>query len=162
VLFGTSHGATIGHDYGMASRNLPSFTRPALLDLRTIPMVDYGRAEVIFSPGDACDSVMYIQRGGVTLSAVAKSGREAVVALLGPGDFFGEGCLAGQRTRVRSATAITSSTILVIARDQMIRLLRRRPVWDRFLSHVLVRHITIEQDLIDQLFNSVNKRPARG
>lgn len=140
--------------------NSPSVTPRALLDLE-IPAVAYQRSEVIFSPGDASDSVMYIQSGGVKLSTVSKSGREAVVALLGPGDFFGEACLTDQRVRMRNATAITPSKILVLTKDQMIRLLRRRPVSDRFLGHVLARHISLEQDLIDQFFSSVEKRLAR-
>lgn len=150
-----------GHDRGMASKSLPGLTRRTLLDLRTIPTVEYQRAEVIFSPGDACGSVMYIQRGGVTLSALSKSGRGAVVAVLGPGDFFGEGCLAGEPVRMRSAIALTRSTIFVIAKDEMIRLLGQRPVSDRLLSHVLVRHAVMEQDLIDQLSTSIEKRLAR-
>jgi hypothetical protein len=104
---------------------------------------------------------MYIQRGGVKVSAVATSGREAVVALLGPGDFLGEGCLAGEATRMRRATAMTPITIGVVANDAMIRLLRRRPVSHRLLSPVLVRHAIMEQALIDQFFSSMEKRLAR-
>ena len=145
----------------MNASSPPDFIRRAHLDLGSTPAVQYRRDEVIFSPGDACDSVMYIQRGGVKVSAVSKSGREAVVAVLGPGDFLGEGCLAGERSRKRSATALTASTILVVARQRMIRLLGRRPVCDRLLSHVLGRHASMEQDLIDQLASSVEKELAR-
>jgi CRP/FNR family cyclic AMP-dependent transcriptional regulator len=123
---------------------------------------DYGRAEVIFSQGDPCESVMYIQKGGVKLSVLSKTGREAVVAMLGPGEFFGEGCLAGQQVRVGSATAITPSTILAIRKDQMVSVLHQQhALSDRFISHMLSRNIRIEEDLIDQLFNSSEKRLAR-
>jgi CRP-like cAMP-binding protein len=161
VLFETARRAAAAHDRVMASRSFPRVTGRALLDLRAIPTVEFRRAEVVFSPGDACDSVMYIRKGGVKLSKMSKSGREAVVAVLGPGDFLGEGCLAGQSTRIQSATAMTPSTIAVVAKDEMIRLLRQRPVFDRLLSHVLIRHSTMEQDLVDQLLESPEKRLAQ-
>src|SRR5258707_4055356 len=124
--------------------------------------VKYGRGESIFTQGDACDDVLYIQTGGVKLSVLSKTGREAVVAMLGPGDFFGEGCLAGQPVRVGSATAISSSMILLVNKAKMIRLLhKQRAMSDRFISHMLSRNIRIEADLIDQLFNSSEKRLAR-
>ena len=105
---------------------------------------------------------MYIQRGGVKLSVLSKAGREAVVAMLGPGDFFGEGCLAGQPVRMGSATAITPSTVLAVGREQMVQLLRKQQAMsDRFIAHMLSRNIRIEEDLIDQLFNSSEKRLAR-
>ena len=105
---------------------------------------------------------MYIQSGGVKLSVLSKTGREAVVAMLGPGDFFGEGCLAGQPVRMGSATAITPSAILLVAKEQMVRLLHKQHAMsDRFISHMLSRNIRIEEDLIDQLFNSSEKRLAR-
>jgi len=127
---------------------------------RTI--VEYGRGESIFSQGDACDDVLYIQAGGVKLSVLSKTGREAVVAMLGPGDFFGEGCLAGQPVRMGSATATTPSVILLVGKKKMVRLLHRQHAMsDRFISHMLSRNIRIEEDLIDQLFNSSEKRLAR-
>jgi CRP-like cAMP-binding protein len=93
---------------------------------------------------------------------LSKAGREAVVAMLGPGEFFGEGCLAGQPVRMGSATATTESTVLVVDKDQMVRLLHRQhALSDRFITHMLARNIRIEQDLIDQLFNSSEKRLAR-
>ena len=105
---------------------------------------------------------MYIQTGGVKLSVLSKTGREAVVAMLGPGDFFGEGCLAGQPLRMGSATAITPSAILLVGKDKMVRLLHKQHAMsDRFISHMLSRNIRIEEDLIDQLFNSSEKRLAR-
>jgi CRP-like cAMP-binding protein len=105
---------------------------------------------------------MYIQAGGVKLSVLSKNGREAVVAMLGPGDFFGEGCLAGQPLRMGSATAITPSAILLVGKQAMIKLLhKQRGMSDRFIAHMLARNIRIEEDLIDQLFNSSEKRLAR-
>jgi len=122
----------------------------------------YGRGEAIFTQGDSCEHVMYIQSGGVKLSVLSKAGREAVVAMLGPGDFFGEGCLAGQRFRMGSATAITPSAILRVAKQKMVRLLHKQHAMsDRFIAHMLARNIRIEEDLIDQLFNSSEKRLAR-
>jgi len=106
--------------------------------------------------------VMYIQRGGVKLSVLSKAGREAVVAMLGPGDFFGEGCLAGQPVRIGSATAITATRVLVVAKKQMVNVLHKEhALADRFIAHMLSRNVRIEQDLIDQLFNSSEKRLAR-
>jgi CRP-like cAMP-binding protein len=105
---------------------------------------------------------MYIQAGAVKLSVLSKTGREAVVAMLGAGEFFGEGCLAGQPVRMGSATATTSSEILLVEKGAMIRLLHRQHAMsDRFISHMLARNIRIEEDLIDQLFNSSEKRLAR-
>ena len=142
----------------------PAFNAQAFLDSTGIAktVVHYGRNEAIFTQGDPCEHVMYIQSGGVKLSVLSKTGREAVVAMLGPGDFFGEGCLAGQAFRMGSATAITPSTILLIAKDKMVRLLRKQHAMsDRFIAHMLARNIRIEEDLIDQLFNSSEKRLAR-
>jgi CRP/FNR family transcriptional regulator, cyclic AMP receptor protein len=125
-------------------------------------IVQYGRGDAIFTQGDACEHVMYIQAGGVKLSVLSKTGREAVVAMLGPGEFFGEGCLAGQPVRMGSATAITPSVILLVNKDTMVRLLHKQHAMsDRFISHMLARNIRIEEDLIDQLFNSSEKRLAR-
>jgi CRP-like cAMP-binding protein len=125
-------------------------------------IVRYGRGESIFSQGDACDHVMYIQSGGVKLSVLSKTGREAVIAMLGPGDFFGEGCLAGQPIRMGSASAIAPSVILRVGKQAMVRLLhKQREMSDRFIAHMLARNIRIEEDLIDQLFNSSEKRLAR-
>jgi CRP/FNR family transcriptional regulator, cyclic AMP receptor protein len=125
-------------------------------------IVDYHRNEVVFTQGDPSDSVMYIQKGGVKLSVLSKTGREAVVAMLGPSDFFGEGCLAGQTIRIGTATAITPTTILEISKNQMVKVLHEQhALSDRFISHMLSRNVRIEQDLIDQLFNSSEKRLAR-
>jgi CRP/FNR family transcriptional regulator, cyclic AMP receptor protein len=140
------------------------FNAQAFLDSAQIPktVVHYARGEAIFTQGDASEHVLYIQSGGVKLSVLSKSGKEAVVAMLGPGDFFGEGCLAGQPLRMGSATAITPSSILRLGRPQMIQLLHQQHAMsDRFISHMLTRNIRIEEDLIDQLFNSSEKRLAR-
>jgi CRP-like cAMP-binding protein len=124
--------------------------------------VDYARGATIFAQGDTCEGVLYIQSGGVKLSVMSKTGREAVVAMLGPGDFFGEGCLAGQPLRMGSATSIAASVILLVAKEKMVRLLHKQhEMSDRFISHMLARNIRIEEDLVDQLFNSSEKRLAR-
>jgi CRP/FNR family transcriptional regulator, cyclic AMP receptor protein len=122
----------------------------------------FRKAEGVYSQGDAAQSVMYIQEGGVRLTVVNEVGKEAVVAILGPGDFFGEGCLAGQPVRIGTATAITPSTVLVIEKNQMIKVLREQhALSDRFIKFMLARNIRIEEDLVDQLFNSSEKRLAR-
>jgi CRP/FNR family transcriptional regulator, cyclic AMP receptor protein len=141
-----------------------SFNVEAFLDSAGLSktIVEYQRADLIFSQGDRCDCVMYIQKGGVKLSVLSKTGKEAVVAMLGPGDFFGEGCLAGQPIRVGSATAHMTSSVLVIEKQRMIDVLHRQhALSDRFIAHMLSRNVRIEQDLIDQLFNSSEKRLAR-
>lgn len=145
-------------------KSVQSFNAQAFLDSAGLSkkIVEYGRDESIFTQGDRCQSVMYIQNGGVKLSVLSKTGREAVVAMLGPGDFFGEGCLAGQTVRIGSATAITPATVLVIAKAQMIKVLHEQSTFsDRFITHMLSRNVRIEQDLVDQLFNSSEKRLAR-
>jgi CRP/FNR family cyclic AMP-dependent transcriptional regulator len=142
----------------------PSFNAQAFLDSAGLSkkITEYARDEVVFSQGDRAESVMYLQKGGVKLSVLSKTGREAVVAMLGPGDFFGEGCLAGQPIRIGSATAITPSSVLVIEQDQMEKVLHEQhALSDRFIAHMLSRNARVEQDLIDQLFNSSEKRLAR-
>jgi CRP/FNR family transcriptional regulator, cyclic AMP receptor protein len=142
----------------------PAFDTRTLLESASVPktIVRYGRGDAIFTQGEACEHVMYIQAGGVKLSVLSKTGREAVVAMLGPGDFFGEGCLAGQPRRMGSASAITPTTILMIAKARMINLLHRQQAMsDQFIAHMLSRNIRIEEDLIDQLFNTSEKRLAR-
>jgi CRP/FNR family cyclic AMP-dependent transcriptional regulator len=122
----------------------------------------FRRAEVIYSQGDAARSVMYLQEGGVKLSVVNEVGKEAVVAILGPGDFFGEGCLAGQTVRMGTAVGVTPSTVLVIEKSEMFKVLHEQhDLSDRFISFMLARNIRIEEDLVDQLFNSSEKRLAR-
>jgi len=146
------------------AKSTTAFNAQAFLDSAGLSkkIVEYSRAEVIFSQGDGCESVMYIQHGGVKLSVISKTGREAVVAMLGPGDFFGEGCLAGQTVRIGSATAITPTKVLVIAKKQMVKVLHEQhALSDRFITHMLSRNVRTEQDLVDQLFNSSEKRLAR-
>jgi CRP/FNR family transcriptional regulator, cyclic AMP receptor protein len=141
-----------------------NFNAQAFLDSAGLSkkIVQYGRDETVFTQGDRSDSVMYIQKGGVKLSVLSKTGREAVVAMLGPTDFFGEGCLAGQLIRIGTATAITPTTVLAIAKNQMVKVLHEQhALSDRFIAHMLSRNVRIEQDLIDQLFNSSEKRLAR-
>jgi len=142
----------------------PVFDAQAFLESEGVAktVTKYGRGESVFTQGDVCEHVMYIQTGGIKLSVLSKTGREAVVAMLGPGDFFGEGCLAGQPFRMGSATAITPSTILLVDKAKMVGLLHKQHAMsDRFISHMLARNIRIEEDLIDQLFNSSEKRLAR-
>ena len=106
--------------------------------------------------------MFYLQEGSVKLSVLSRLSKEAVVAILGPGDFFGEGCLAGQPRRMATAMALSASTVLVVEKPQMLEMLHTRPsLADRFLSHMLARNIRIEEDLVDQLFNSSEKRLAR-
>jgi CRP-like cAMP-binding protein len=148
----------------MGSKQKGTFSAQAFLDSAGIAkkIVEYRRAEVIFTQGDPCAHVLYIQKGGVKLSVLSKPGREAVVAMLGPGDFFGEGCLAGQPVRMGSATATMDSTILLVDKDEMVRLLHQQhALSDRFISYMLARNIQVEADLVDQLFNSSEKRLAR-
>ena len=125
-------------------------------------VVKYRSGDVVFSQGDPANDVRYLQKGTLKLSVLSQIGKEAVVAMLGPGDFFGEGALAGQLIRIGTATAISAATVRVIDKDAMIRLLRDEPTFsNRFLSYMLTRNIRIEADLVDQLFNSSEKRLAR-
>jgi CRP-like cAMP-binding protein len=118
--------------------------------------------EIVFAQGDPATNVMYIQEGSVKLTVVSQTGKEAVVAMLGPGDFFGEGCLAGQSICMATATAISPTTVLVIEKSEMTRVLHEEhELSDRFIAYVLSRNIRVEEDLVDQLFNSTEKRLAR-
>jgi CRP/FNR family transcriptional regulator, cyclic AMP receptor protein len=140
------------------------FNAQAFLDSAGVArkVAEFKSAEVIYAQGDAAKSVMCLQSGGVKLTVVNETGKEAVVAILGPGDFFGEGCLAGQSVRMGTATAITPSTVLIIEKNEMFKLLHEeRGLSDRFIKFMLARNIRIEEDLIDQLFNSTEKRLAR-
>src|SRR5947207_14630681 len=125
-------------------------------------VVKYRRGQVVFSQGDPGNDIRYIQEGAIKLSVLSRIGKEAVVAMLAPGDFFGEGALAGQSIRIGTATAIVASSVLSIEKDAMVRLLRDEPTFsNRFLNYMLTRNIRIEADLVDQLFNSSEKRLAR-
>jgi CRP-like cAMP-binding protein len=124
--------------------------------------VNYQAGAAIFSQGDPATSVMYVDSGAVRLSVLSHSGKEAVIAVLDAGHFFGEGCLAGQTLRMATASAIGPSSVTVVDKPDMVRHLRAHPGFaDRFLTHMLARNIRIEEDLIDQLFNSSEKRLAR-
>jgi CRP-like cAMP-binding protein len=141
-----------------------AFNAQSFLDSAGIArkVVEYRTSQKIYSQGDPAKGVKYIQKGGVRLSIVNEVGKEAVVAILGPGDFFGEGCLAGQSVCMGTATAITSTAILAIEKNEMMRVLHaEHELSDRFVSYMLSRNIRIEEDLIDQLFNSSEKRLAR-
>jgi CRP/FNR family transcriptional regulator, cyclic AMP receptor protein len=128
----------------------------------TRQIVKFRKSEKIYSQGDPAKSVKYIQEGGVRLSVINEAGKEAVVAVLGPGDFFGEGCLAGQPVCMGTATAIVPTSVLSINKNEMMRALRtEHALSDLFISHMLTRNIRIEEDLVDQLFNSSEKRLAR-
>jgi CRP/FNR family transcriptional regulator, cyclic AMP receptor protein len=125
-------------------------------------VVEYRRGESIYSQGEAADTVMYVQKGGVKFSVVNGSGKEAVVAMFGPNDFFGEGCMAGQTIRMGTATAITPTTLLVIDKDELVRVLHaEHGLSDHFIKYMLAHNIRVEEDLVDQLFNSSEKRLAR-
>jgi CRP-like cAMP-binding protein len=141
-----------------------AFNVQAFLDSAGVSrkIVEYRKLQRIYAQGDPAASVMYIRSGGVKLSVVNEVGKEAVVGILGAGDFFGEGCLAGQRVCMGMASAITPTSILAIEKKEMMRVLRTEHVLsNRFMSYILARNIRIEEDLIDQLFNSSEKRLAR-
>jgi CRP/FNR family transcriptional regulator, cyclic AMP receptor protein len=122
----------------------------------------FARGSILFAQGQPADSVFYIQRGGVKLSVVSAAGKEAVVGMLGPGDFIGEGCLAGQPLRIGTASAVVPTRALRIPKRDMMRTLHdQSQLSDRFIAHMLMRNIRIEEDLVDQLFNSSEKRLAR-
>jgi CRP/FNR family cyclic AMP-dependent transcriptional regulator len=142
----------------------PAFDAQTFLDTVGVArkVVDFKKAAIIYSQGDPAKSIMYVRTGGVKLSVVNEVGKEAVVAILEPGDFFGEGCLAGQPVRMGTATAITLTAVLEIEKSEMFRILHDQHSFsDRFLTFMLTRNIRIEEDLIDQLFNSSEKRLAR-
>jgi CRP-like cAMP-binding protein len=122
----------------------------------------YKKNQVVFSQGDLADDVFYVQDGTLKITVVSKQGKEAVVAILGAGDFFGEGCLAGQGRRTASAIAMSECSILRLEKAEVIRLLHDQPTFsDLLLHHLVSRNIRIEEDLVDQLFNSSEKRLAR-
>jgi CRP/FNR family transcriptional regulator, cyclic AMP receptor protein len=124
--------------------------------------LDYEPGATIFAQGDAATSVMYVEKGAVQLSVLSHAGREAVIAVLDVGHFFGEGCLASQPRRMATASAMGPCTVIAVEKPDMVRHLHAQPSFaDRFLTHMLTRNIRIEEDLIDQLFNSSEKRLAR-
>ena len=125
-------------------------------------LANYRKGETIFSQGQKSDSALYLQSGAVKIGVTSSTGKDAVVALLRPGDFFGEGCIAGQPLRVSTATAMETTSALVIQKAEMVRVIHEEPEFsDRFVAHMLKRNVRIEEDLVDQLFNSSEKRLAR-
>jgi CRP/FNR family transcriptional regulator, cyclic AMP receptor protein len=124
--------------------------------------INYGPAARIFAQGDPATRVMYIESGAVRLSVLSQAGKEAVIAVLENGHFFGEGCLASQPRRMATATAMAPSTIIAVEKDDMVRQFHAQPAFaERFLAHMLTRYTRIEEDLIDQFFDSGEKRLAR-
>jgi CRP/FNR family transcriptional regulator, cyclic AMP receptor protein len=147
-----------------AKRSVGSFDPQVFLDTAGVArkVIEYRRGETIYSQGDAAETVMYIQKGGVKFTVVNGAGREAVVAMFGPTDFFGEACMAGQRLRMGTTSAITPTTVLAIQKKELLRMLHfEHELSDHFISYMLARNIRVEGDLIDQLFNSSEKRLAR-
>ena len=139
--------------------DVQAFLKSAGMSPRT---VRFATGAAVFAQGAQANSVFYVQEGGVKLSVLSSAGKEAVVAMLGPGDFFGEGCLAGQPLRMGTANAVMRTALLRIPKRDMVRMLHEHPEFsDRFLGHMLTRNIRIEEDLVDQLFNSSEKRLAR-
>jgi CRP-like cAMP-binding protein len=148
----------------MAKRTAALALEPPAVDWSGISATDhtYEPRATIFTQGDPASSVMFVRSGTVRLSVVSHAGKEAVVAVLQSGHFFGEGCLASQATRMASATAMSTVEIVSVEKPEMVRQLHTRPAFaDAFLAHMLTRNIRIEEDLIDQLFNSTEKRLAR-
>jgi CRP-like cAMP-binding protein len=123
---------------------------------------EHRKGAAIFTQGDPADAVLFVQRGKVKLTVLSRQGKQAVIALLSPGEFFGEGCLAGQPMRMATATALTDCAVVRLAKPAMVRALHREPVFaEMFTTHLLSRNIRMEEDLVDQLFNSSEKRLAR-
>lgn len=146
------------------NHKIESFDAQKFLDTAGIArkVSEYHRNESIYSQGDDAETVMYVQKGGVKLSVVNGSGKEAVVAMFGPTDFFGEGCMAGQTLRMGTTTAVTPTTLLVIQKDELLRVLHaEHKLSDHFIAYMLAHNIRVEEDLVDQLFNSSEKRLAR-
>jgi len=142
----------------------PTFDAEVFLESAgaTRHIVTYSKGKTIFRQGQPSDSVMYLQKGSIKISVLSRTGKEAVVAMLGPGDFFGEGALTGQSIRIGTATATTLTTVVIIDKAAMLRLLRDEPAFsERFISYMLARNLRIEADLVDHLFNSSEKRLAR-
>ncbi|MEJ0078943.1 MAG: Crp/Fnr family transcriptional regulator [Alphaproteobacteria bacterium] len=122
----------------------------------------HSKRQVIFAQGEIANAVFYLKKGKIKVTVVSKQGKEAVVALLGADEFFGEGCLIGQAKRVATATAMTECVTMRVDKFEMLRVLRTEPTFSQmFVTHVLARNARVEEDLVDQLFNSTEKRLAR-
>jgi CRP/FNR family cyclic AMP-dependent transcriptional regulator len=155
---------TIASSAPIKSNNCRTFNAQAFLDSASVArtVVQFRRSQRAYAQGDPATSVMCIHEGKVKLSVVNEFGREAIVAILGPADFFGEGCLAGQSVRMGTATALMPTTVSVIQKNEMMRAVHsERTFPDRFMSYLLSRKLRTEEDLIDHLFNSSEKRLAR-
>jgi CRP/FNR family cyclic AMP-dependent transcriptional regulator len=149
-------------------KNKSKLTQPfnALVYLETAgvkrKIVPYRKGQTIFSQGEKCHAVLYLQAGTVKMTVTSSAGKEAVIAILGPGDFFGEGCISGQPLRVSTAIAMGPVSVLEIEKQEMSRVIHDEHEFsDRFVAHMLKRNVRIEEDLVDQLFNSSEKRLAR-
>ena len=142
---------------------MPTNTRSLFQALGVVHrLAQYRRSAVIFAQGAACAEVLYLQQGSVKLAVLSPRGKEAIVSVLQPGDFFGEACLAGQHVHIATAVAVNASTVAVIDKKHMVQMLHTQPeLNEQFLAHMLRRNLRIEEDLIDHLFNSVEKRLAR-
>jgi CRP/FNR family transcriptional regulator, cyclic AMP receptor protein len=142
----------------------PAFDAQAVLESAGAArrVVSYPKGKIVFSQGQPSDAVLYIQKGSIKISVLSRTGKEAVVAMLGPGDFVGEGALTGQSIRIGTATATMPTTVLIIEKAAMLQLLRDEPTFsERFIAYILARNLRIEADLVDHLFNSSEKRLAR-
>ena len=148
----------------MANRRKPPFDAVTFLtrigEGRSIGR--YAKGQIVFSQGDLADAVFQLQQGKVKITVVSEQGKEAVIAILGPGDFFGEGCLAGQKQRISTATTMTETSVARFEKAAMVRLIHNDPEFaEQFIAHLLDRTMRVEADLVDQLFNSSEKRLAR-
>ena len=168
IVYNTDHRAGAGKWLGVTGFDLKSADEPfdpkkflaTVNGGRTISA--YRKDKTVFAQGDAADSVFYIQKGKVKITVLSEQGKEAVVAMLGPGEFCGEGCLAGQPRRMATATAMTQCEIMRLEKQAIIRALQDEPAFSEFfVAHLLARTIRVEEDLVDQLFNSSEKRLAR-
>jgi len=122
----------------------------------------YRKNQVVFSQGDRADAVFYIQKGKAKVTVISEQGKEAVVAILGPGEFFGEGCLAGQTQRIATVAIMTEAVVMRLEKTAIVRVIHKEPAFSElFIAHLLGRTIRVEADLVDQLFNSSEKRLAR-
>ncbi len=148
----------------MATKSRPSFNPKSFLAMvgEGRGIGEYHKGEIVFSQGDPADAVFYIQSGKVKVTVVSEQGKEAVVAMLGTNDFFGEGCLAGQAQRIATVATMTDFVIVRLEKAAIVRVIHREPAFsEMFIAHLLSRAIRVEADLVDQLFNSSEKRLAR-
>ena len=146
------------------NKRKPPFDPKVFLDTENVgrTLSKYRKDQTVFSQGNSADAVFYIQKGKVKITVVSEQGKEAVVAILGPDEFCGEGCLTGQPRRMATAVAMTECEIVRLEKAAMIRVLHKEPAFsEMFIAHLLARTIRVEEDLVDQLFNSSEKRLAR-